>query len=346
VVRNNANMKKKLSAKTVSSNQKKTGKPSSGNRFTPLEMPRSEPRDNLKNSYSFSHGVNASCESLLRGFRKEWATGGLSRRVIRKFQKIILQHYERQARVFPWRQTRDPYQIFVSEIMLQQTPVDRVIEKYEKFIFVFPDIFSLARAPLEKVLKAWLGLGYNRRAIALKKSAEIITKKFKGKLPESEKELLTLPGVGKYTAAAISVFAFNRPVVLLETNVRTVFIHFFFQDKAEVKDREIIPFIQTTLDTTNPRRWYNALMDYGVMLKKTLPNPGRKSAHYTRQSRFEGSDRQIRGAILRELAAGKAKSVSEIVQLVGSEPDRTKKILLELQEEGFVTRDKQKIMIA
>jgi A/G-specific adenine glycosylase len=271
---------------------------------------------------------------------------GLSRNVIRKFQKIILHHYEKHARAFPWRQTHDPYQIFVSEIMLQQTPVDRVMEKYKKFIFLFPDVFSLARAPLEKVLKAWLGLGYNRRAIALKKTAELVVKKFKGKLPESEKELLTLPGVGKYTAAAISVFACNRPVVLLETNVRTVFIHFFFEDKTEVKDSEIIPLVQTTLDTTNPRRWYNALMDYGVMLKKTLPNPGRKSAHYTRQSRFEGSDRQIRGAILRALAAGKARSEQAVIQLVGSDPDRIKKIVLQLQEEGFVKRNKQKILIA
>jgi A/G-specific adenine glycosylase len=268
MVRNNAIMKKKFSAKTAQFNQKKTGKPSSGNRFTPLAMSRAKTRGKLKNFYTFSHGVNAPCESLLTGFREEWAPEGFNKSVIRKFQKIILQHYEKHARAFPWRQTRDPYQIFVSEIMLQQTPVDRVIEKYKKFIFVFPDVFSLACAPLAKVFKAWLGLGYNRRAIALKKSAEIITKKFKGKLPESEKELLTLPGVGKYTAAAISVFAFNRPVILLETNVRTVFIHFFFEDKTEVKDSEIIPLIQTTLDTTNSRRWYNALMDYGVMLKK------------------------------------------------------------------------------
>ena len=355
MARTHTNMKKNFSAKTARSNQKKTGKPSSGNRFTPLEMPRLPRLISKSNGVKkhginpvrkFSHGAFTPCESLLTGFTEKWAPEGFNSSVIRKFQKIILQHYEKRARVFPWRQTRDPYQIFVSEIMLQQTPVDRVIEKYKKFIFVFPDVFSLARAPLAKVLKGWLGLGYNRRAIALKKSAEIITKKFKGKLPESEKELLTLPGVGKYTAAAISVFAFNRPVVLLETNVRTVFIHFFFEDKSEVKDSEIIPLIQTTLDTTNPRRWYNALMDYGVMLKKTMPNPGRKSAHHTRQSRFEGSDRQIRGAILRGLAAGKAKSVLEIIQLVGSDPDRIKRILLQLQEEGFVKRNKQKIMIA
>jgi len=311
MVRSNANKKKKIYPKAVPSKQGKMGKPLSGRKFT-----------------------------------EGWATKRLSSSLIRKFQNIILQHYERHARVFPWRRTCDPYQIFVSEIMLQQTTVDRVIEKYEQFITLFPNIFSLARAPLEKVLKAWLGMGYNRRAIALKKSAEIVVKKFQGKLPETEKELLTLPGVGKYTAAAIAVFAFNCPVILLETNVRTVFIHFFFEDKNEVKDSEIIPLIQTTLDTTNPRQWYNALMDYGVMLKKTRPNPGRKSAHYIRQSRFEGSDRQIRGAILRALAAGKTKSAVEIIQLVGGEPDRIKRILSQLQKEGFVKRNKQKIMIA
>jgi A/G-specific adenine glycosylase len=336
-------MKEKLSAKTTRSNQKKTGKPSSGNRFTPLEMPRL-PR--LISKSNGASGMSAPCKNFLTRFRWERPTEGLRRNVIRKFQKIILHHYEKRARAFPWRQTHDPYQIFVSEIMLQQTPVERVMEKYKKFIFVFPDVFSLAFAPLEKVLNAWLGLGYNRRAIALKKTAELVVKKFKGKLPESEKELLTLPGVGKYTAAAISVFACNRPVVLLETNVRAVFIHFFFEDKSEVKDSQIIPLIQATLDTTNPRRWYNALMDYGVTLKKTMPNPGRKSAHYTRQSRFEGSDRQIRGAILRALAAGNARNEQAVIQLAGNDPDRVKRILLQLQEEGFVKRNKQKIMIA
>ncbi len=113
-----------------------------------------------------------------------------------------------------------------------------------------------------------------------------------------------------------------------------------------MKDSQIIPLIQATLDTTNPRRWYNALMDYGVTLKKTMPNPGRKSAHYTRQSRFEGSDRQIRGAILRALAAGNARNEQAVIQLAGNDPDRVKRILLQLQEEGFVKRNKQKIMIA
>jgi A/G-specific adenine glycosylase len=312
MVRKNAPGKRKFSTKTVQSKPKKADKPSF-----------------RKNR-----------------FMEEWANKGLSPSLIRKFQHTILQHYERQARVFPWRQARDPYQIFVSEIMLQQTPVDRVIEKYEQFITKFPTIFSLASAPLEKVLKTWLGLGYNRRAIALKKSAEVVMEKFEGKLPESEKEVLTLPGVGKYTAAAISVFAFNRPVILLETNVRTVFIHFFFSDRTTVTDQEIIPFIEKTLDRSNPRQWYNALMDYGVMLKKTMPNPGRKSAHYTRQSRFEGSDRQIRGAILRALAVGKIKSVTEIIRLLESDPHRIKRILFQLQEEGFVKRNKQKVMIA
>lgn len=278
-------------------------------------------------------------DTALARFQRTLFTRGLNDRTIRQFRQHILNHFEKHGRIFPWRQTSDPYRILVSEIMLQQTQVDRVIEKYEEFLAAFPDILSLADASLQEVLNVWLGLGYNRRAVHLKKCAEQVAARFGGKLPANTKELRCLPGIGAYTAAAIGAFAFNQPVVLLETNVRTVFIHFFFFDRTGVKDREIIPLVEKTLDRNNPRDWYNALMDYGAMLKKLTPNPGRKSAHYTRQSPFEGSDRQVRGMILRMLTQGKEQTEQEIIQKVGKDPERTRHILSQLEREQIIKKE-------
>ena len=194
--------------------------------------------------------------------RHALAEEGLTPPTIRRFRGIITRNYQSHGRNLPWRQTTDPYHILVSELMLQQTQVERVMDKYRQFITAFPDFASLARASLQRVLKVWVGLGYNRRALALKNTATIVMKEHNGRLPSSEKLLVTLPGVGKYTASAIAVFAFNQPVILLETNIRTVFLYFFFTNKTEVKDIEIIPLIEKTVPKANPRRWYNALMEY------------------------------------------------------------------------------------
>ena len=202
----------------------------------------------------------------------------LSPRVIKKFQTTILQHYEKYGRSLPWRTTNGPYCISVSGVMLQQTQVEGVKEKFEHFVSLFPDFFLLPARHFKKCSRHGLDWDITAALLRLKKTAELVVKQWKGKLPTSEKELLALPGIGNYTAAALSVFAFNRPVVLLETNIRAVFIHFFFFDRDEVNDQEIIPLIEKTLDRSHPRQWYNALMDYGARLKKTLPNPGRRSA--------------------------------------------------------------------
>lgn len=279
-------------------------------------------------------------------FRNALANEGLSAQTIRQFRAIINRNYQTHGRNLPWRQTTDPYHILVSEIMLQQTQVDRVIEKYRQFITAFPDFASLARASLKKVLKLWVGLGYNRRALALKNTATIVTKEHNGRLPSSERLLVTLPGVGKYTASAIAVFAFNKPVMLLETNIRTVFLHFFFENRANVKDAGIVPLIEKTVAKANPRRWYNALMDYGVLLKKMHPNPNRRSAHYHKQSSFKGSDRQIRGMIVKMLTQGTPMSEKEIIRTVSKDPDRVKKILSQLEEEKFVKKKGRRFIIA
>jgi A/G-specific adenine glycosylase len=191
-------------------------------------------------------------------------------------------------------ENRDSYRILVSEIMLQQTQVERVLDKYKVFIRIFPDFSSLAVAPLADILKVWQGLGYNRRAVALQKIAISVMKESRGRLPVTREELLKLPGIGKYTASAILTFACNQPNIFIETNIRRVFIHFFFRDRENISDAEILPLIEMTLDAGNPREWYYALMDYGAMLKKTVENPNRKSSHYKKQAPFHGSNRQLR----------------------------------------------------
>lgn len=274
------------------------------------------------------------------------ANGGLNAQTIRQFRALILSNHQMHGRDLPWRQTTDPYHILVSEVMLQQTQVDRVIDKYRQFIAAFPDFASLARASLQEVLAVWVGLGYNRRALALKNTAKIVMREYCGRLPASEARLVDLPGVGKYTASAILVFAFGQPVILLETNIRTVFLYFFFEHRTDVKDTEIIPLVAKTLTKANPRTWYNALMDYGVMLKSMHPNPNRRSAHYHKQSSFQGSGRQIRGMIVKMLTQGIPMSEREILRKVAKEPDRVKNILLQLEKEKFVKKKGRRFIIA
>lgn len=262
------------------------------------------------------------------------------------FRTIIMQYYQQHRRSFPWRETHNPYHILVSELMLQQTQTDRVVPKYEAFLARFPDVATLAQAPQSDVLTLWQGLGYNRRALYLHQSAQQIINHHQGKLPESSQALQTLPGIGPYTAAAVLAFAFDQPTVVIETNIRTVFIHHFFADSDEVHDKDILPLVQETLDTANPREWYYALMDYGSYLKKLHPNPNRKSKHYTRQSKFEGSDRQVRGQILRLLLQHTSDSVHTIRQKTDVDEARFERIIQTLTRDGFIVRDRDTIRLA
>jgi len=265
---------------------------------------------------------------------------------VRGFQSAIYRHYRIHGRTFPWRKTHNPYHILVSEIMLQQTQTERVVQKYEQFINSLPDFDSLAQAPLREVLRLWQGLGYNRRAMALKNIAQMVVTNFQGNLPSSPEALMSLPGIGRATACAICAFAFNEPVVFIETNIRRAFIHHFFQKENDVKDTQILPLVEKTLDTSNPRKWYFALMDYGVMLKKQYQNPNRKSAHYQKQPPFEGSNRQIRGMILRTLTAESPISQQEIAKRLGLDPERVKGNLIQLQREGFIRKRGNRFTIA
>ena len=242
-----------------------------------------------------------------------------------KFRKVIWNYYHSYGRhTLPWRRTRDPYRILVSEIMLQQTQVERVLKFYPKFIRAFPDFTALARAPLKSVLKYWQGMGYNRRALALKKIAQKVITEFHGRLPHDVEALQSLPGIGQATAGAIAAFAFNIPVVFTETNIRRVFIFYFFfgsRNKSgmtvrkEVDDKEILKLVEATLDRKRPCEWYWALMDYGVHIKSSVGNVARQSAHYVKQSAFVGSKRQIRGELLRILANGPA-SYDQIANII------------------------------
>ncbi|MFZ5906639.1 MAG: A/G-specific adenine glycosylase [Nitrospirota bacterium] len=261
------------------------------------------------------------------------------------FRKTVYAYYAHKGRSFPWRKTRDPYRIFVSEIMLQQTQVERVAGKYLQFIKTFPDFRSLAEASLSEVLHAWQGLGYNRRALALKASAAAVLEKYGGRLPELPEELARLPGVGRYTSAAISVFAFGRQAVFIETNIRRVFLHCFFHGRENVRDAEILTLIEKTMDRENPREWYYALMDFGVMLKKQAGNPNRRSAHYSLQKPFQGSNRQVRGKILKVVLEKRVVTQKELAAEIAVLPERLEPALTQLLQEGFLKKQGKRISI-
>lgn len=261
----------------------------------------------------------------------------LNQNDIQQFQKHIWDFYKNQGRLFAWRNTGNPYYVVVSEIMLQQTQTYRVEPKFEQFITTFPNFEILAQASLRDVLSVWQGLGYNRRGMYLHKIAQEIVAQYNGLLPQSEAMLVTLPGIGKATASSICAFAFNMPTIFIETNIRTVFIHTFFNHVQEVSDQDLLPLIKATVDQKNPREWYYALMDYGVLLKKIYSNPSRKSAHYAKQSKFQGSNRQIRGKIIKLLTEHVRISKEQLLLMIKDE--RAENILLQLCQEGFIKEE-------
>jgi len=263
----------------------------------------------------------------------------LTTKEIKSFQRQIYRYYKLHSRDFPWRRTTNPYNILVSEIMLQQTQVERVHDKYLEFIKAFPDFDALVRASQKDVLVMWQGLGYNRRALALKKLAEDIVSQYDGMLPNDVQTLSSLFGIGKTTAGAILAFAFNIPSVFIETNIRRVFIHEFFSEEEEVKDAKILPLVEATIDRKNPREWYWALMDYGSMLKREVENPNRRSAHYTRQPSFEGSDRRIRGLVIKTLLKDNALSAETLSEAASVSNDHLMRILAGLMDEGFICQE-------
>ena len=258
------------------------------------------------------------------------------------FRNQILDYYRREGRAFPWREEISPYRVYVSEIMLQQTQTHRVEGRFIAWMQEVPDFQTLAELSTEKLLSLWQGLGYNRRALALREGAKRVTGEFAGHLPEDPALLQSLPGIGPATAASISAFAFNRPVVFIETNIRRVFLHFFFADTEQVADSALLPLVEASLYRPSPRDWYNALMDIGTILKKRVTNPNRRSRHYVRQAPFEGSNRQARGAILKVLQSDSPQGTEELSRITGIACTRIDAAARQLVDEGFLAAENGK----
>jgi|AntDeeMinimDraft_6_1070357.scaffolds.fasta_scaffold04777_2 A/G-specific adenine glycosylase len=262
------------------------------------------------------------------------------------FRKLVWDFYENQGRDdLPWRKTQDPYAIYISEMMLQQTQTARVIEKYESWLDHFPTFEAAAETNTKEILKQWQGLGYNRRALYIKETCKTVVEKYDGTLPRAESELLSLPGIGPYTAGAIQAFAHNLPVVFVETNIRSVFIHHFFAEEEDVSDERIKERVHGTLPEKKIRDWYWALMDYGNWLKREVGNLNRRAKSYQRQSKFAGSNRQLRSLLTQFILAHepvkRAHLQAEFAELVSTH-ERMKPIevnLKELKKEGFLIEE-------
>jgi A/G-specific adenine glycosylase len=256
---------------------------------------------------------------------------------IAEFRHAVYAHYAEAGRDFPWRRPEaTPWGVLVSEFMLQQTQTERVIPYWERWMALWPQPKALSRAPLEDALREWSGLGYNRRCRFLRESARIIAEEHGGVVPQAPEALLALPGVGAYTAGAIACFAYNYPSVFIETNIRAAVIHFFFQGRQGVTDAEIAAILEKALDRLKPREWYWALMDYGAALKKITENPSRRGSGYVRQSRFEGSFRQRRGALLRALVSRGPATTGELRERTGMEEEDLYQVLDALGKDHLV----------
>jgi len=262
---------------------------------------------------------------------------------IREFTRTVWSFYRREGRHdLAWRKNTDPYSITLSEIMLQQTQVARVEDYFDAWKKKFPDWKTLSEVRLSDVLLQWQGLGYNRRGKYLHDIAQEVMGRYSGKFPEKGSDLRSLPGVGEYTQAAIEAFSFNRRSVLIETNIRTAIIFHFFKDKESVTEQEIRCVLQAcykvgTKAYKNPREWNWALMDYGSDLKKRVGNLNKRSKTYTKQSRFEGSRRQLRSGMLRYILQKGDVTTNEIVRASeGKSAKEINRLLLELEKEGMI----------
>ena len=250
---------------------------------------------------------------------------------IKRFQQKVFSFYKRYGRELPWRNTTDPYQILVSELMLQQTQVPRVVPYYEQWIARWPTLDALASASRADILKAWMGLGYNNRAVHLHQAVQKITAEFDGDVIAAMKQYKEIPGVGLYTAHAVQIFSTNANLVTVDTNIRRIFIaEFHFAE--DLSTSELWAVAEQCLPPGRSREWHNALMDYGALLqtaKKTGIRPT------SQQSQFDGSDRQLRAAVLRFLLSGPS-SFDAIHRTVGGAQRRLKKILGKMVDEGLL----------
>jgi A/G-specific adenine glycosylase len=249
----------------------------------------------------------------------------------------------------PWRRRRSPYRVWLSEMMLQQTSIPRVEAPYRAFVARFPSFAALGRAAPAEVLAAWKGLGYNRRALALLAAARLVSRRHGGRLPRTMDGLVALPGIGPATAAAILVYAFDLPVAFIETNVRRVYLHFFFPRRTGVRDADIMPVVERTMDRRNPRDWFYALMDYGTWLARQGGNANLRSAVYKPQSRFKGSRREVRGRVIAVLLEKGRATRAQLEDLLEAALDRKDErldgVLRDLEEEGFLQKSRDRFSL-
>lgn len=280
-----------------------------------------------------------------------------------KLQQTVLQWYAENRRKLPWRETIDPYKILVSEIMLQQTQVYRVVPKYHAFLEQFPTADMLAQAPAADVLRLWSGLGYNRRALYLQQCAKALVEKYNGIFPTTEAALLELPGIGKYTAAAVLSFAFNTDVPVIDVNIELLYKRIFYNkaDNVEGIARELLP-------KNTSREWHNALMDIGALfctatnpkcndcpLKQFCASANNSKRHEATRMRkkvvpFKKSDRIVRGTILKLLTQRNKQSIENVyLQLLEQKIKRKKekfdKILGELEKDGLIKIKEKKLYL-
>lgn len=229
---------------------------------------------------------------------------------------------------------------------MQQTQVERVVPYFTAWMKQFPTVKALAAAPLADVLRAWQGLGYNRRAKMLHEAAKAIVREYKGKFPRTAEQLVVLPGIGPYTARAVLAFSENQDVVFIETNLRTVITHHFFTNTTEpVADKEILTILEKVFPKGRAREWYSALMDYGSHLKRAGVRINAKSASYAKQKTFEGSGRQARGAILKALAKG-PRSGDFLIELLGADRRaQMRSMLASLIKEGMIELKARKFQL-
>lgn len=251
-----------------------------------------------------------------------------------EFRELVWQVGGRLYREMPWREDPSPYKVWVSELMLQQTQVSRVIPKFEAFMQRFPDITSLSESSLADVLTLWSGLGYNRRAKYLWQAALEVKLRFDSELPRTQKELMSLPGIGPNTAAAILNYAYEIATPFVETNIRTVYFHHFFHDRTDISDKELLRVVERTMDHEHPREFFWALMDYGTHLKATVGGRIDQSRHYKKQSPLSGSPREMRGRIIRVLTA-RSLTLDDLKRSVQADA-RFHPALASLQREGMV----------
>ena len=282
----------------------------------------------------------------------DWSSVAISRA---QFVERVAEQGALHYRDLPWRNIDDAYGVLVSEVMLQQTQVARVLDFWPRWMALFPTVDALAAADTASVLEQWQGLGYNRRALTLKRTCEACSATNGGRLPKTVDELQALPGIGPATAAGVVAFAYDAPALYLETNVRSVFLHELFPDADQVHDRELAPFVSDTCPKSDVRAWYYALLDYGAFLKSQGMNPSRRSAHYARQSAFGGSRREKRSFVLKcVLAADGGIAVDDVCARLdaferdagrgGVDPALCQELVDQLLAEGFF-RDENGLLV-